>query len=86
MFCRPWWCSVDGGGVLQAEVQALSNLQIRTMRDAFLLFDKDGDGAISTDEITALMCSMGYDKGSKDVEDMIKPFDTDGEATSFDML
>ena len=63
----------------QAEVQALSNLQIRTMRDAFLLFDKDGDGEITTEEIAALMSSMGYDKDSKDVEMMIKPFDTDGE-------
>ena len=46
--------------------------------EAFSLFDKDGDGQITVDEVAQTMCSLGLDVRLSDVETMVDQVDTDG--------
>jgi calmodulin len=51
-------------------------------REAFRLFDKDGDGVITTEEIHELLQSLGLKKYSlNDVAKMMKVVDIDGNGT-----
>ncbi len=50
---------------------------------AFALFDKDGDGAITTSELRSVMTSLGFDTASKDVKKLIDRFDYDGKYILF---
>ena len=47
-------------------------------REAFWLFDRDGDGTITTKEITAVMRNLGQNPTEEDITDMIKEVDIDG--------
>ena len=47
--------------------------------EAFSLFDKDGDGTITTRELGTVMRSMGQNPTEKDLQDMINEVDVDGE-------
>ena len=48
-------------------------------RKAFLLFDKDGNGRITADELIDVMRSLGQSPTSREVEEMIKKADQDGK-------
>lgn len=48
-------------------------------RKAFLLFDKDGNGRITADELSEVMSSLGQSPTKKEVEAMIQKADQDGE-------
>jgi len=48
-------------------------------REAFKLFDKNGDGHISSAELKEVMLSIGEKMNDKEVEQMIKEADTDGD-------
>ena len=50
-------------------------------REAFALFDKDGDGCITTSELGTVMRSLGQDPSEEDLQDMINEVDVDGKAT-----
>merc|ERR1712130_222672 len=51
-------------------------------RDAFKLFDKDGDGVITVDEIYEVFQDLGFKKyDKKDVQKMVKAVDVDGNGT-----
>jgi len=56
----------------------LTEEQIAEFKEAFSLFDKDGDGTISGKELEAVMTALGepIDKASIDL--MIASVDTDG--------
>jgi len=45
---------------------------------AFSLFDKDGDGTITTKELGTVMRSMGQMPSEKELRDMINEVDSDG--------
>jgi len=47
-------------------------------REAFSLFDKDGDGTITTKELGTVLRSMGQNPTEKEIEDMMNEVDTDG--------
>lgn len=47
-------------------------------RDAFNLFDKDGDGTISTAELLTVMRSLGQNPTNEEVKDMITEVDING--------
>ena len=48
------------------------------LRRAFRLFDKHGDGAISTDELGSFMKSLGQFPSRDELNTMLKEIDIDG--------
>ena len=50
-------------------------------REAFSIFDKDGDGTISTKELGIVMRSLGETKSDEQLEQMIAEVDVDGSYT-----
>jgi hypothetical protein len=63
---------------LQAD-QGLSEDQIAEFKEAFALFDKDGDGTITTKELGTVMRSLGQNPTEAELQDMINEVDVDGE-------
>ncbi|XP_057722837.1 calmodulin-like protein 3 [Arachis stenosperma] len=52
------------------------------MKEAFKLFDQNGDGFVSGEELSSVLCSLGLRQGKKTLEDcknMIKKVDLDGD-------
>ena len=49
------------------------------LRDAFNLFDIDGDGKITTEELGTVMRSLGMNPSDSDLQEMIAEVDIDGE-------
>ncbi|KAK3093112.1 hypothetical protein FSP39_011207 [Pinctada imbricata] len=47
-------------------------------RQAFQVFDKDGDGTISTEELGVVMRSLGESPSEDELEDLINEIDVDG--------
>merc|ERR1719284_592849 len=52
--------------------------EVQEVKDAFDLFDTDGSGAVSVQELVDAMVSLGIDKKNETVFEMIKEIDTDG--------
>lgn len=48
-------------------------------REAFSLFDKDGDGTMTTKELGTVMRSFGLDPSQKELNDMVAEVDVDGK-------
>ena len=49
------------------------------MKEAFRVFDKDGDGFISASELRHVMANLGEKLTDEEVEEMIKEADLDGD-------
>lgn len=47
-------------------------------KDAFAMFDRDGEGFILTRELGPIMRSMGYAPTEAELADMINEVDSDG--------
>ena len=56
----------------------LTEEQTAEFKEAFALFDKDGDGTISTKELGTVMNSLGQKPTIAELEAMIKEVDIDG--------
>ena len=52
---------------------------IPEFKEAFSLFDKDGDGTITTKELGTVMRSLGQNPTEAELQDMINEVDADGE-------
>ena len=49
-------------------------------KEAFSLFDKDGDGTITTKELGTVMRSLGQNPTEAELQDMINEVDADGKS------
>jgi len=70
--------------VLQAD--QLTEEQIAEFKEAFSLFDKDGDGTITTKELGTVMRSLGQNPTEAELQDMINEVDADGKFMRINML
>ncbi|XP_075260896.1 uncharacterized protein LOC142352280 [Convolutriloba macropyga] len=55
-----------------------SDEQIAQYRSAFNLFDQDGDGAISEEELGKMMAQLGQPMSSQELKEFIEEIDIDG--------
>merc|ERR1711994_1238668 len=60
------------------EKMEMTTDQIAEFREAFLLFDKDGDGTITTIELGTVMRSLGQNPTEEELQEMINEVDEDG--------
>lgn len=51
----------------------------KELKEAFRVFDKNGDGFISAPELRHVMTNLGEKLTDEEVEDMIKEADLDGD-------
>lgn len=65
--CGTVWC---GGGADQ-----LTEEQVAEFKEAFSLFDKDGDGTVTTKELGTVMRSLGQNPTDAELHDMINEVD-----------
>ncbi|KAG5150267.1 hypothetical protein JHK84_026739 [Glycine max] len=59
----------------------LSEEQIGEIKEAFGLFDKDGDGCITVEELATVIRSLDQNPTEEELQDMINEVDTDGNGT-----
>ncbi|KAK9470355.1 calmodulin [Dipodascopsis tothii] len=59
----------------------LSETQINDFKEAFALFDRDGDGQITTKELGTVMRSLGQTPSEAELADMINEVDVDNNGT-----
>ena len=57
----------------------LSEEQIKEYHEAFLVFDRDGDGTVTVDEIGHVMKSLGQNPTEAEIRTMVKEVDTKGQ-------
>ncbi|KAJ3091215.1 hypothetical protein HK102_001299 [Quaeritorhiza haematococci] len=59
----------------------LSEQQISEFKEAFSLFDQDGDGAVTSKELGTIMRSLGQIPTEAEIKEMVKEIDSDGSGT-----
>ncbi|XP_062004634.1 calmodulin-like protein 11 isoform X2 [Rosa rugosa] len=59
----------------------LSEEQIAEFQDAFCLFDKDGDGCITIEELATAIKSVDQNPTAEELQNMISEVDIDGNGT-----
>ncbi|KMZ76016.1 putative Calmodulin [Zostera marina] len=62
-------------------MEILTEDQISEFKEAFLLFDKDGDGCITMDELATVIRSLGQNPTKEELLDMMNEVDVDGNGT-----
>ena len=66
---------------IKKKADTLTSEQIAEFKEAFSLFDKDGDGSITTRELGIVMRSLGQNPTEAELQDMINEVDADGSGT-----
>jgi len=61
-----------------AAKRGLSNEEVKEYREAFKMFDEDGDGTITTKELGRVMETLGQKPTEQELRDMINEVDSDG--------
>lgn len=56
----------------------LTDDQIAELKEAFSVFDKNGDGQISSNELESVMRSLGQNPTEAELLEMINEIDSDG--------
>jgi calmodulin len=62
-------------------VRELTEKQIADCKEAFSLFDKDGDGSITMKEMGTVMRSVGQNPTEAELREMVNEVDPDGKGT-----
>lgn len=57
----------------------ISKSQMKEFREAFGLFDKDGDGCITKEELGSVMRSLGQFARVEELQEMLQEIDVDGK-------
>ena len=65
----------------EAMADQLIEEQIAEFKGSFSILDKDGDGAMTTEELGAVMRSLGQNPTEAELQDMINEVDADGNGT-----
>ncbi|XP_043467382.1 calmodulin-like protein 1 [Leptopilina heterotoma] len=61
------------------KMPAISKSQMKEFREAFRLFDKDGDGSITKEELGRVMRSLGQFARAEELRTMLQEIDIDGD-------
>ncbi|XP_015836336.1 calmodulin isoform X3 [Tribolium castaneum] len=64
---------------LSARHSEVSKSQMKEFREAFRLFDKDGDGSITKEELGRVMRSLGQFARTEELQQMLQEVDVDGD-------
>ena len=56
---------------------SLTEEKVEIFKEMFQMFDKDGDGTISTKELGAVLRSLGLNPGQEEIDEMIEEADRD---------
>ncbi|KRX26316.1 Calmodulin, partial [Trichinella nelsoni] len=67
--------------IMAADRFGLADEQIAEFQEAFNLFDKDGDGKITSQELGIVMRSLGQRPTESELRDMVNEVDEDGNGT-----
>ncbi|XP_019874969.2 neo-calmodulin-like isoform X2 [Aethina tumida] len=70
---------VQNVGTLSTRHTNVSKSQMKEFREAFRLFDKDGDGSITKEELGRVMRSLGQFARTEELQQMLQEVDVDGD-------
>ena len=59
----------------------IDEAEMQEFKDAFTLYDKNGDGTITIAELGAAMRSLGSDPTESELQDVINEVDADGNGS-----
>ena len=62
-------------------IDNLTEEQIAEFKEAFQMFDKDGDGSITTKELGTVMRSLGQNPSEDEIRQIIEEIDEDKSGT-----
>jgi Ca2+-binding EF-hand superfamily protein len=65
---------------LQIQSDKLSPEQIEEFKEAFSIFDKNGDGKISPSELGTVMRALGQNPTQQELNDLVNEIDTNGDS------
>ena len=74
------------GAISKTEKPGLSEEEIEEIKEAFAMFDTEGTGKIDPKELKAAMHSLGFEKKSPTVYDMICELEEQGSEVNFDQF
>lgn len=76
---EPFWAKALPGFFCPTGFERPLSCPPAEFKEAFSLFDKDGDGTITTKELGTVMRSLGQNPTEAELQDMINEVDADGE-------
>ncbi|XP_076394099.1 uncharacterized protein LOC100880933 isoform X2 [Megachile rotundata] len=65
--------------ISSTKTPSISKSQMKEFREAFRLFDKDGDGSITKEELGRVMRSLGQFARAEELHTMLQEIDIDGD-------
>lgn len=71
--------TLDRKASIVDETSGITRTQMKEFREAFRLFDKDGDGTITKEELGRVMRSLGQFARVEELQDMLQEVDSDGD-------